>query len=147
MRVDGVIEASNHFRCIDYIIVRVGDALAGALLKDLHRILKASTSDPDRDWFAVGDYKLLPNEVEGRKTIAPEDVAREVRGPISSYETNHAPALEDIVPFHVLFERIHPFRTITVASVGSSCSRNACVGNRHPTSCSSTAATMWHIGT
>ena len=110
VRVDDVIEASNHFRCVDYIIGHAGDALSEALLKDPHRILKASTSDSGRDWFAVGDYKLLPNEVGGRETIAPENVAQEVRGLISSYEANRAPTLEDIVSFHVSFERIHPFQ-------------------------------------
>ena len=110
VRVDNVIGASNHFRCIDYIIGHAGDALSEALLKDPHRILKASTSDADRDWFAVGDYKLLPNEAGGHETTAPEDVAREVRGLISSYEANRAPTLEDIVSFHVSLERIHPFQ-------------------------------------
>ena len=110
VRVDDVIEASNHFRCVDYIIGHAGDALSEALLKDPHRILKASTSDADRDWFAVGDYKLLPNEAGGHETTAPEDVAREVRGLISSYEANRAPTLEDIVSFHVSLERIHPFQ-------------------------------------
>ena len=110
VRVDDVIEASNHFRCVDYIIGHAGDALSEALLKDPHRILKASTSDADRDWFAVGDYKLLPNEAGGHETTAPENVAREVRGLISSYEANRAPTLEDIVSFHVSLERIHPFQ-------------------------------------
>ena len=110
VRVDDVIEASNHFRCVDYIIGHAGDALSEALLKDPHRILKASTSDADRDWFAVGDYKLLPNEAGGHETTASEDVAREVRGLISSYEANRAPTLEDIVSFHVSLERIHPFQ-------------------------------------
>ena len=110
MRVDDVIEASNHFRCVDHIIGHAGEALSESLLKDLHGTLKASTSDSGRDWFAVGDYKLLPNEVGGRETTAPENVAREVRGLISSYEANRAPTLEDIVSFHVSFERIHPFQ-------------------------------------
>ena len=110
VRVDNVIGASNHFRCIDYIIGHAGEALSESLLKDLHGTLKASTSDSGRDWFAVGDYKLLPNEAGGHETTAPEDVAREVRGLISSYEANRAPTLEDIVSFHVSLERIHLFQ-------------------------------------
>ena len=110
VRIDDVIEASNHFRCIDYVIAHADDALSESLLKDLHRMLKTATGDSDRDWFAVGDYKLLPNEVGGRETTAPEDVAREVRSLISSYEANCAPTLEDIVSFHVSLERIHPFQ-------------------------------------
>ena len=58
----------------------------------------------------MGDYKLLPNEAGGHETTASEGVAREVHGLISSYEANRAPTLEDIVSFHVSFERIHPFQ-------------------------------------
>lgn len=110
VRVDDVIEAANHFRCVDYIIDHAEDPLTEGLVKELHRLLKASTSDSDKDWFAVGEYKRLPNEVGGRETTAPENVAREMRELLSSYERMPSRGLEDIVAFHVAFERIHPFQ-------------------------------------
>ena len=110
VRVDDVIEAANHFRCVDYIIDHAEDPLTEGLVKELHRLLKASTSDSDKDWFAAGEYKRLPNEVGGRETTAPENVAREMRELLSSYERMRSRGLEDIVAFHVAFERIHPFQ-------------------------------------
>ena len=110
IRIDDVIEASNHFRCVDYVIAHALDPLSGELIKELHRMLKSSTSDADRDWFAVGNYKLLPNEVGGRDTTPPEEVAHEMQRAISSYEALPTHALDDIIAFHVAFERIHPFQ-------------------------------------
>lgn len=110
VRIDDVIEAANHFRCVDYVIDHAEDPLTEGLVKELHRQLKVSTSDSDKDWFAVGEYKRLPNEVGGRETTAPENVAREMRELLSSYERMPSRGLEDIVAFHVAFERIHPFQ-------------------------------------
>lgn len=110
LRVDDVIEAANHFRCVDYGIDHASEPLSEWSIKELHGMLKASTSDAGKDWFAVGDYKLLPNEVGGRDTTAPEDVAREMQGIIAAYELLPSHTLEDIIAFHVAFERIHPFQ-------------------------------------
>ena len=110
VRVDDIVETVNHFRCIDYVIKHATDSLSGALIKELHRILKTSTGASAQDWFAVGDYKRFPNEVAGRDTTSPENVAREMAELISAYEATPAHTFEDIVSFHVAFERIHPFQ-------------------------------------
>lgn len=110
VNVDDVVETVNHFRCIDLVIDCAEDALSEHLIKKLHLLLKTATSDSNRDWFAVGDYKRLPNEVGGRATTAPEDVEEQVSRLIAAYEASAPAALEDIVAFHVAFERIHPFQ-------------------------------------
>lgn len=110
VRIDDVIEAANHFRCVDYVIDHTEGLLTEGLVKELHRQLKVSTSDSDMEWFAVGEYKQLPNEVGGREATAPENVAREMRELLSSYEQHASHGLEEIVAFHVAFERIHPFQ-------------------------------------
>ena len=79
-------------------------------IKELHFLLKTGTSDSRRDWFRVGDYKKLPNEVGGVDTTAPEDVSREMRVLLASYNKKETVTLEDIIEFHVAFERIHPFQ-------------------------------------
>ncbi len=110
--VDDVIETANHFRAVDFIIENACEPISEPLIKSLHKILKASTSDARKDWFAVGDYKRLPNEVAGRATTKPELVQGEIRSLIRRYE-EEAPGkrpLESIVQFHVDFERIHPFQ-------------------------------------
>lgn len=110
VRVDDIIETSNHFRCIDEIIDGARSQLSEKFIKHLHFILKTGTSDAKKDWFAVGDYKKLPNEVGGRETTLPEDVSDEMKKLLCEYNGKKDVNLEDIIEFHVRFERIHPFQ-------------------------------------
>jgi len=91
-------------------IDRATGTLTERFIKELHLTLKTGTSDSRKDWFAVGDYKRYPNEVGGRKTILPEDVSGEMKTLICSYNALENKSLEDIIEFHVRFERIHPFQ-------------------------------------
>lgn len=75
LNVDDIIETANHFRCIDMIIDNAKFSLSEKFIKVLHMILKNGTSDSRKEWFAVGDYKKLPNEVGGMDTALPEEVA------------------------------------------------------------------------
>ena len=110
VNVDDVIETSNHFRCIDMVIDQAGSALTEKFIKELHFVLKIGTSDSRKVWFAVGEYKRLPDEVGGNDTTLPENVASEMRKLLSSYNVLTSKTFEDIVAFHVAFERIHPFQ-------------------------------------
>ena len=110
INVDDVIETANHFRCIDMVIDQAGSALTEKFIKELHFVLKSGTSDSRKDWFAVGEYKKLPNEVGGNDTTLPENVADEMRKLLTSYNELSIKTFEDIVAFHVAFERIHPFQ-------------------------------------
>ena len=110
LNVDDVIETSNHFRCIDLIIDRAASTLSEHFIKKLHHILKTSTSDSRKDWFAVGEYKRLPNEVGGMQTSLPEEVVDKMKALISDYNAVPKKTLDDILDFHVRFERIHPFQ-------------------------------------
>lgn len=110
VNVDDVIETANHFRCIDKIIDCANSQISERLIKELHFILKSGTADSRKDWFAVGDYKKLPNEVAGRETTPPEDVQSEIRALLENYNSKESKTFEDIVSFHVAFERIHPFQ-------------------------------------
>ena len=108
--VDDVMETVNHFRCIDMIIDHGMSALTEKLIKELHLILKSGTSDSRKDWFAVGEYKKLPNEVGGMETALPEEVGVQMRALLEEYNAKEEKDLEDILDFHVKFERIHPFQ-------------------------------------
>ncbi len=110
VRVDDIIETSTHFRCIDEIIESAKSQLSEKFIKNLHFILKTGTSDAKKDWFSVGDYKKLPNEVGGRETTLPEDVAKEMKKLLAEYNCKENVTLHDIIEFHVQFERIHPFQ-------------------------------------
>ena len=110
VRVDDIIETTNHFRCIDLIIDRAEERLTESLIKELHLILKSGTSDSRKDWFTVGDYKRLPNEVGGNETTAPEDVHREIKALFKEYNAKKRKSFEDIIDLHQRFEAIHPFQ-------------------------------------
>lgn len=110
LNVDDVIETANHFRCIDMIIDNAKVALTEKFIKELHLILKSGTSDSRKDWFAVGDYKKIPNEVGGMDTALPEEVADKMKVLLTEYNGKEEKIFEDILDFHVKFERIHPFQ-------------------------------------
>lgn len=110
INVDDIVETSNHFRCIDLVIDNASNLLTEGFIKELHRILKNGTSDSRQSWFAVGDYKKLPNEVGGRDTTAPEDVAKEMKALLAHYHAKKEKTFAEILDFHYRFERIHPFQ-------------------------------------
>lgn len=110
VNVDDIIETSNHFHCIDIIIDHAEERLTEAFIKELHRVLKSGTSDSRHEWFAVGEYKCLPNEVGGNETTPPEEVHREMQALLKEYNAKHEKTLEDILDLHHRFERIHPFQ-------------------------------------
>ena len=110
LNVDDVIETANHFRCIDMIIGHAKAALTEKFIKELHLILKSGTSDSRKDWFTVGDYKTMPNKVGGMATALPEEAADKMKALLTEYNAKEEKTFEDILDFHVKFERIHPFQ-------------------------------------
>ena len=110
LRIDDVFEAANHFRCIDYCLEVAREPLSESVIKEFHRLLKQSTSDAALDWFAVGEYKRVPNEVGGHGTTAPQDVSQAMKSLLRRYDPRARHELRDLLAFHVDFERIHPFQ-------------------------------------
>lgn len=109
-RIDDILETVNHFRCIDYILVHATEKITESHVKQLHSILKNNTSDSQKPWFAVGDYKRLANEVGGEETVQPHDVHKRMKTLLAEYYANKHVTFDDILDFHVQFERIHPFQ-------------------------------------
>ena len=109
-RIDDIIETVNHFRCIDYIIDHATDKITEAHIKQLHLLLKTNTSDSQKDWFAVGEYKRLANEVGGEETAKPEEVHKRMKALVDEAGGLKQASFDDILNFHVQLERIHPFQ-------------------------------------
>ena len=110
VNINDIVETVNHFRCIDLVIEHATDELSIDFIKELHRMLKTGTSDSRKDWFAVGDYKRLPNEVGGIDTCPPEEVHKRLKALLAEYRQKRPKSFEDILDFHVRFEQIHPFQ-------------------------------------
>lgn len=110
VKVDDIVETVNHFRCIDLVIEGAKTKLSESFIKQLHFILKSGTTDSQKSWFKVGDYKMLENEVGGNNTTNPDDVADAVKALLKRYNSKSKITFDDILDFHVRFESIHPFQ-------------------------------------
>ena len=110
VNVDDIIETTNHFRAIDYCIENAHTKLSEGMVKEMHSILKSGTSDATKDWFMVGEYKKLPNEVGGNETTPPEEVSAQMKRLLKEYNAIKTKSLEDVIDFHHKFESIHPFQ-------------------------------------
>ena len=110
LNVDDIIETANHFKCIDMVIDNATYRLTEKFIKELHFTLKSGTSDSRKDWFNVGKYKKLPNEVGGKETAKPEDTANKIKTILIDYNQKDEHTLEEIIDFHYRFEIIHPFQ-------------------------------------
>ncbi|MCM1320484.1 MAG: Fic family protein [Bacteroides sp.] len=110
IKVDDIVETANHFTCIDLIIENAKKTITETFIKELHRTLKSGTTDARKDWFAVGDYKKLPNTVGDMFTAQPEEVADKMKELLIEYNTKKEKTFDDLLDFHYRFERIHPFQ-------------------------------------
>jgi Uncharacterized conserved protein len=110
VNVDDVVETANHFRCMDLVIENAARPLSEAFIKELHRTLKTGTSDSRQSWFAVGAYKKIANEVGGQATTAPGKVSAAMAKLLREYNETQGKTLDELLDFHVAFERIHPFQ-------------------------------------
>ena len=110
VKVDDIVETVNHFRCIDLIIEGAHTKLSESFIKQLHFILKSGTTDSQKSWFRVGEYKQLENEVGGSETTKPAEVADAIKALLKEYNSKSKITFDDILNFHVRFESIHPFQ-------------------------------------
>lgn len=110
IKIDDIIETSNHFRCVDLAIESAKHKLTEALIKQFHFILKSGTSDARKSWFKIGDYKMLENEVGGSDTCPVNEVKTKISELLKRYNSKTTVSIEDIIDFHYDFEKIHPFQ-------------------------------------
>lgn len=108
--VDDIIETSNHFRAIDYVIDKALEPLSEDIIKHLHLLLKQGTKDSSLDWFAVGDYKKRANTVGGRETCKPSEVHKPMDKLVTDFNSKSNITIDDIIELHADFEYIHPFQ-------------------------------------
>lgn len=110
-KIDDIIEAVNHFRCFDYILSVADKELSEDMIKQIHLLLKSGTTDSQKEWFAVGDYKKRTNVIGDMiETTHPSKVAAEMKQLLKEYRENSNVTFEDIIDFHYRFEKIHPFQ-------------------------------------
>ena len=110
-KIDDIIETINHFRCFDYMLSVADKELSEDILKRIHQLLKSGTTDSEKEWFAVGDYKKRPNMIGNMvETTHPSKVPAEIKKLLKEYRGISNKTFEDIIDFHYRFEKIHPFQ-------------------------------------
>ena len=112
IKLDDLVETKNHFKLFDYILDIVDDNLSKENIIEMNKILKRNTSDEDNPRYNVGGFKIVPNMIGLVNTIdtsKPEEVEKNIEELLDWYNNIDEVNLEDIVEFHVIFERIHPF--------------------------------------
>ena len=108
--VDDILETSNHFKLVDYMIVKAEETLTEDMIKEFHKILKEGTADSRKEWFKVGEYKQVVNEAGSTKTTLPKYVQRDMAKLMEWYNSLAKITIKDIIEFHARFEKIHPFQ-------------------------------------
>ena len=104
-------ETKNHFTVFKYMLDTIDDKLSEEMIKKFHFILKDGTlTDSEKEWFNVGEYKSKKNFVGNITTSLPKDVAKDMKELFDWYNKIPKKSIEDIIEFHVKFEKIHPFQ-------------------------------------
>lgn len=112
MDLDDALEARNHFRLFDYMLKTVDEPLSKEMMIQMNMILKRGTSYEDNPAYNVGGFKVRENGIgmiNSFKTTKPADVETELDALLEKFQNKGVLSFEDIVEFHVCFERIHPF--------------------------------------
>ena len=109
--IKDVTETKNHFTLFKYMLDNVDVGLSIDMIKKFHYILKEGTlTESEKSWFNVGKFKKLKNYVGDIETSLPENVSKDMEDLLSWYHSLTNITLEDIIEFHVRFEKIHPFQ-------------------------------------
>ena len=104
-------ETKNHFTLFKYMLDTIGEELTEDMIKKYHFILKDGTlTEEEKLWFNVGDYKKKKNFVGNITTTLPNKVEDDMKELLEWYKKISSKKLEDIIEFHIKFERIHPFQ-------------------------------------
>lgn len=104
-------EIQNHFTLFKYMLDTIDLKLSEEMIKKFHFILKNGTlTDSEKEWFNIGEYKQKENFVCSITTSSPNNVEKDMKDLLKWYHEIPTKTIEDIIEFHVKFERIHPFQ-------------------------------------
>lgn len=109
IKIDDLVETTNHFKCFDYILDTVNEPLTEDYIKKLHSLLKSGTSSEHNPIAPVGRYKVLQNEVGQIATADVDRTEDEMLALMIGYGLKENKNLAYLTSFHAQFEQIHPF--------------------------------------
>ena len=109
MKVNDIVEARNHFLCVDAILTHATKPLTVTFINQLLELLVSDNCRHKRnDPIPTGYRKSCAPEKYG-KTTPTNMIHTELTELINEYESLNKITLENILDFHVKFERIRPY--------------------------------------
>lgn len=109
VKIDDLIEITNHVICVDHILETVMQPITQTYIKKLHKLLLYGTVYDRTHEGAVGSYRTKLARLGAAKTPAPREINSQLAKLIGEYESKHEYSFADVVEFHALFEAIKPF--------------------------------------
>ena len=108
-KVSDMVEAMNHCVCIDYILDHAGEPLSHKMIMELHYLLMFGTVDHRKKFVTPGVYRTKGILRRNRDMPPAEEIDGRLRELIRNYEDTQEIGINEILDFHVQFERIVPF--------------------------------------
>jgi Fic family protein len=108
--LDDIQSSVNSFYTFDLVIDSLGKELTLSMIKEWHGSLMYRTSIYDMGLSGV--FKKFPNKIIGAdfNTSSPLEVEDKMNDLLRRYYSLENISLEEILKFHLEFERIHPFQ-------------------------------------
>ena len=109
MKVSDLIEVLNHIHCVNYILDHVMEPLTQKFIRKLHEVLMTGTVDAYRQQVRPGEYRTVTSRPRDRELLPVSRINSSLTELIRNYEHQTEIERNQILDFHVRFERIHPF--------------------------------------
>ena len=109
IKTDDIIEAYNHFDCVNYIIETATHRITQEYIRKLHSMLCYGTMAARKGQLHPGEYRRENYTKENLKTVQAKNIHSQMSVLISEYESHGQVGLVQILDFHVRFECIRPF--------------------------------------
>ena len=105
MKIDDVVEITNHFRAGQYMVDTITDPITTIWLRKLHHKLFRGTRADKEGTLHIGTYRTIPDKFG----VDADTIPAALSALITEYENKKEITLRDILDFHARFEQIHPF--------------------------------------
>lgn len=109
VKVSDMVEALNHCVCVDYILAHLDEPLSTKSIKALHKLLTYGTVDARVERVAPGEFRTVASKRKESFIGAAKNINDKLKQLVAEYEALGEKTIEDVLDFHVQFERIFPF--------------------------------------
>ena len=109
IKVNDIIEARNHFLCVDMILSNVMKPLTQTFIQQLQSTLLSESCRHKRHAPIASGYRKTATTPKFGKTTPPAEISAAINQLFKEYESQKDIGFHEILDLHVRFERIRPF--------------------------------------